>query len=308
MARMTEESANRDEPSPATSVAQDRPFYFIVTLWGARFRDYFLEYCLPSLLSPGNIPALAGRRPVKVLIATLPDDWQAMKATSIFKLLERHAEPVFLEIPPCPDGLTGCQHMGVGHKLMSEMAHRDRALGVLITPDLMISDGTVQRLDWYARKNVEIVLVGALRFGEEPFLGNLRASGAIPVESRRDSGRPLAISGRDMVAAAVNGFHSETLSYEWDAHCVPVVFPACWWRVPGEEGVLIHSMSWAPLLLDYGAIDDHDMSAIKTWTIDGDYVHANFGLSHPFHVVQDSDEMFIGSWAPLSDRPHDLSP
>ena len=32
----------------------ERGFYFIVVLWGERFRDYFLEYCLPSLLSPGN--------------------------------------------------------------------------------------------------------------------------------------------------------------------------------------------------------------------------------------------------------------
>src|SRR5580704_9946579 len=40
----------------------DRPFYFIVVLWGERFREYFLEYCAPSLLSPGNLPALSTRQ------------------------------------------------------------------------------------------------------------------------------------------------------------------------------------------------------------------------------------------------------
>ena len=54
-----------------------RPFYFVVVVWGREYRDYFLEYCLPSLLSPGNIPALDGKRPAKVLFATTAEDWDA---------------------------------------------------------------------------------------------------------------------------------------------------------------------------------------------------------------------------------------
>ena len=292
----------------ATGAASSRPFYVILTLWGARFRYYFLEYCLPSLLSAGNIPALAGKRPVKLVIATLPQDWETMKATPIFKLLERYAEPVFVEIPPCPPDRSGCQHMGIGHKLMSEMAYRDKAYAVMITPDLMLSDGTVAKLHEHAANGVEIVLVAALRFGEEPFLANLVNAGIITTESRRDSGKPLALPARAMVAAAINGFHSETLYYEWDAPHLPNIPAACWWRVPGQNGIVIHCLSWAPLLLDYGVVKDHDVSALETWTIDGNYVHANFADSHEIRVVQDSDEMFIGSWAPLEDKPLDLTP
>ena len=47
--------AQSAKSSPATL---DRPFYFMVVLWGERFRNYFLDYCLASALSPGNIPAL----------------------------------------------------------------------------------------------------------------------------------------------------------------------------------------------------------------------------------------------------------
>jgi hypothetical protein len=285
-----------------------RPFYLIVTFWGARFRRYFLEYCLPSLLASGNLPAISKGRPIKFLIATLPADWDAIQGTRIFAELKRHAEPVFIDIPPCPPNRSGCQHMGVGHKLMSEIAYRDRSFAVLLTPDLMLSDGTMAQLDRYADSGIEIVLVAALRFGEEPFLGHLKAIGALPDEERSRTGGALAISGRQMVAAAVNGLHSETLTYEWDAPHLPPYPPAAWWRVPNEDGILLHCLSWAPLLLDYSVVKSHDLSALETWTIDGDYVYSNFGQSNAIHVVQDSDEMFVASWSPLDDKAHDLTP
>ena len=68
--------------SPA---ALDRPFYFIVVLWGERFRKYFLDFCLASALSPGNIPALLASRRSKFLIATRPEDWAAMRETQMLR-------------------------------------------------------------------------------------------------------------------------------------------------------------------------------------------------------------------------------
>ena len=65
-------------------VMLDRSFYFIVVMWGAKYRDYFLEYCLPTLLAPGNLPALATKRPSKFLIATTLKDWRELCDTAIF--------------------------------------------------------------------------------------------------------------------------------------------------------------------------------------------------------------------------------
>lgn len=283
--------------------ALERPFYFICVLWGERFRGYFLEYCLPSLLSPGNLPALSTRSPSKLLIATRPEDRAAIEATAVFRAVSRWVTPVFIEIPPCPPERSGCQHMGTGHRLACEMAYRDRAYGAVLTPDSMLSDGSISRLQALALTGVELVLTAALRFGEEPFLANLRDIGAIPAASRSASGAALTISGRQMVLAAVNGLHSETLAYEWDAPGVLAILPAAWWRVPGEDGMLLHSLSWAPLLLDYGAVADHDTSTFDEWTLDGDYVFRNIKSMDRVHVVQDSDELFIASWGPLAERP-----
>jgi hypothetical protein len=281
----------------------DRPFYFIVVLWGETFRTCFLEFCLASALSPGNIPALDPARRSKFLIATRPDDWAAIGETDMFRLLERYVKPVYIEIPPCPPGVHGCQHMGTGHRQACDMAHRDKAYAVVLTPDSMLSDGSVARLQDLARQGAELVLAPALRFGEEPFFAHLRAMNAVPAERRGGSASPLAITGRQMVFAAVNGFHSETLAYEWDAPGLMAITPAAWWRVPGEDGIVLHSLSWAPLLLDYASVGAHDTSTFDQWTLDGDYLFNNSGGIKRMHVVQDSDEMFLASWGPLAERP-----
>jgi hypothetical protein len=295
-------TARSNEAGSAARAPLASPFYFIIVLWGERYRDYFLDYCLPSLLAPRNIPALDTARRSKFLICTRPDDWVAIKTTAIFRALESHLDPVYVEIPACPPGRSGCEHMNIGHKLACDMAFRDHGLALILTPDCMISDGTMAHVQDLARNGARLVLTAALRFGEEPFLGGLRSQGLISSESRRDSGQPLTITGRQMVHAAINGFHSETLSYEWDAPYLLPVTPAAWWRVPGEDGVVLHSLSWAPLLIDYSAVKIHDTSTLDGWTIDGDYLYRNLGDAQNIHIVQDSDEIFLASWAPMADR------
>ena len=285
-----------------TASTIERPFHFAIVLWGERFRNYFLDYCLPSLLSSGNIPSLATRQPSKFLIATRPEDWEAIRATTIFKNLENYVTPIYLEIPPCPSGRPACEHMGIGHKLTCKYSFREKAYAVHTTPDCMFSDGAIARLQELARDGNELVLCAALRFGEEPFFANLRSRGLIPLEGRRDFGQPLAVPARDLVWAAINGLHAETLSYEWDAPYFTLVPAAAWWRVLGEDGIVLHSLSAAPALVDFAAVRDIDTSSLDYWTIDGDFLHRNIGSTNAIHIVEDSDELFFASWTPMVER------
>lgn len=285
-----------------------RPFFFNVVFWGDRFRKYLTNFCLPSLLSPNNIPALSGGRRNRFIFCTTPEDQATLRRTPIFALLDRHIEPYFIEIPPAPVGLSGCEHMGVGHKLAAEMTHRGRGYGVFVTPDLMMSDGSVMALEGYARAGHRVVLSVALRFGEEPLFEHLTVMGVIREgEGLSWAGRPLAITGRQLVAAGIRSFHSETQRYEWESPSFTDFPAACWWRVPGEDGIVVHSLSWCPVLVDYAAIGRHDTTTFDTWTLDADYVYRNFGNNAGVHVVTDSDEIMLMSWAPLSDRPQRLS-
>src|SRR5580698_5058063 len=134
-----------------------KPFYFVNVVWGDEHRNYFLEYCLPSLLAPGNIPAITGIRPAKFLIATTAADRDAMLGTAILRELEKHAEPVFLELPQKGD-LPYWSHSIVGHKMCCEMTARDGAIRIFTAPDTVYSDGMVARLDELARDGAQAVM------------------------------------------------------------------------------------------------------------------------------------------------------
>ncbi len=290
----------------------ERPFYFIVVLWGERFRNYFLDYCLPSLLAPGNIPSLTTRRPSKFLIATVAEDWTAMQATPIFERLERHILPVFIEIPPCPSDKPPVLHTSIGYKIACEIAYKDKAYVTLMSPDCLFSDGMVANLQRLAAKGTQMALAASIRFGEEPLLQQLANLQALPQKTARVTGEPLAIPARQLVLAALRAFHSETGTYIWGGVILELgrspIIPAAMWRVPGEDGVVLHSLSYLAVLLDYAALERHDTSSFEDQTLDLAYYHDNFADVSRVHVVQDSDETFVASWAPLSDKPFPFKP
>jgi hypothetical protein len=221
--------------------------------------------------------------------------------------LERHVEPVYVEIPPCPPGIQGGIHMGIGHRRGCELAYAAKAYPFVLTPDCIFTDGTIARLQELALDGVQLVLVPALRFAEEPLFEHLQQVGISPL-GRAGIAAPITISNRDLVRMALASLHSETTSYEWDAPYLDSVPAALWWQVPGEEGIVVHCLSWAPLLFDFAAVPEHDTSVFDHWTFDGDYIYKNLGNIKRIHLVLDSDEIFMASWAPSRDKPYDLSP
>ncbi len=289
----------------------DRPFYIIIVLWGEQFRNYFLRYCLPSLLAPGNVPALATKTRSKLLLATRPEDWAAMRETAIFHAAERYLDFIYLEIPPCPPGKMPVDHMGAGHLLACNIAFRDKAYGVFLTPDVMLSEGTMARVQALVREGAELVQVAALRLGEEPFFSRLTETGLLSEGNHSLTGVPISISGGDFVNVGLWSLHSETLSYEWSSPCFcqpfNILMPsAAWWRVPGEDALIIHSLSFASLAFDYAAVEKHDTTALETAQLDADYVYKNLGHSKAIVAIHDSDEAFLAGWTPLAAKPHPL--
>jgi len=289
------------------SIANDghlRPFYFFVVVWGAKYAGLFANFCLPSLLAEGNLPALRNSKLNRLLVVTPQEDWLRIKSSPIFAAVSRYLEALHIDLPSAGPDDSVYDHMSLGHKLATQMAFHDKAYGVFLAPDMMISDGSLAAIEKLALDGVQVVLTPALRYGEEPLFEHFEKLGVVSSTSRfGDEGRPLTITGRQMAYAGINAFHNETLRFEWDAPYFAPFYTglpgACWWRVPGEEGVLLHSSSWAPLLIDYAALAAHDSSAMDHWAIDGDYIHQNFGTDARIHVVQDSDEVMLVSWTPM---------
>lgn len=284
---------------PAAEADSLRPFYFYVVFWGEQFRDYFLELCLPSLLSPNNIPALANRKRSRLLIAAPRADWEAIQQEPIFRRLKSHMEPVWLEMAvPGPDD-SKMLVMSKGQKAAVEMAFRDAAYGVTLAPDLILSDGSVAELQRLALEGKKLVLIPAMRFSMDPIVDALKARGLMR------PGQPLTLPARELMGIALENIHSEFLRYDWNSPYFADFPVVCYWRVPDGSGIVLHSFSWGPMLLDYGSLTEHHAETLDDWTLDGDYIYQNFREVSPedddVHVITDSDSICFVTMTSESD-------
>jgi len=282
-----------------------RPFYFIVVVWGKEFSDYLLEYCIPSLLSPRNIPSLGVNKQNKFLICTPDSNWDYLCNSDSFKLLKEYLTPELMPIPEPPAGISGCEHMGIGHKMACNKCFVDKAYAIVLTPDLMMSDGTIELAFKQAKAGKNLVLTAALRFATEPLFALLEQK--LNFNPKVDFRPALTISGRQLVDIALDSMHSQTRCYQFDSKNYIGGAPASFWRMPNDAGIILHSMSWLTLLIDYSVLDNHDTSCLEDWTIDGDYIYKNFGTDTNTYLSVDSDETLVVSWASLNDRPLPLA-
>jgi hypothetical protein len=279
-----------------------RPFYFTVVFWGSVYREYFTDLLLASLLSPNNIPALNKSRRNKFLIVTTREDWQALQGQPMFERLRQYLEPEWIEMPFPQSHELKMLVMSRGHKQVATRAFEDQAYGVFVTPDLILSDGSVAAMERLAEAGKKVVLSVAIRFRHETLLAEMDSEGYLK------PGEPMAISSRDLMRLALGNLHSETLRYEFDASYFADCPVSLYWWVPDGSGMIIYSFSWAPLIVDYGALQDHDTRTFEDWTLDGDYIYRNFPDHENVYVVTDSDEIALVSFTKEADLHFDLVP
>lgn len=280
------------------SPSEPRPFWFWMVLWGEDFRSKFLDTCLPSLLAPGNLPAIAARRPANFVIATTAADWQAMNSTAIFAELKRHVTPIKLELPSASPDRPSWQRAVDGKKLCCEFLFAKKAYAIFINPDHLYADGSMRRLDELAQQGVEFVSNDAITSVEDaPFLRLLAESGL----ARRDGDiAPIAIAPRQLVGLAVRSMHRMWLALGWEAPYYWGLSPYAWWRVAGDQGMVGFCLGTEPTLCDYAAVRDHDSAVLDERGADGDYAVRNFADCTRFYCIRDSDEFYSVALDPPS--------
>jgi hypothetical protein len=75
--------------------------------------------------------------------------------------------------------------------------------------------------------------------------------------------------------------------------------PYRFWRVPSRSGFILHGFFAAPILMDYGIVDAHDVTCFSAGGFEEGYLQDNFYKCR-IHVVQDSDELGMLSLTPRS--------
>jgi len=276
-----------------------RPFYFVMVVWGEQYRNYFLEYCLPALLAPKNIPAVSKVRTVKYLIATTTEDWSCMQQTTIFRELKRYVNPTFIQLPLWPADRPYWMQNILGHKLCCDLIFNEKGYRIFTSPDAIYSNGSIARLHELALGSVDVVMKLTVPLTQkEDFFASLKQVNVLPMTSARDTGKPIICSGRQLASAAIRSMHSMSAVNEWQAPYFCGYASTPWWRVEDcENAIITCGVRWDVLLLDYAAVNSQESSLLEERGWDGDYIMRTFGDLESFHLVRDSDELMLVSWS-----------
>jgi hypothetical protein len=286
-----------------------RPFHFMVAFWGERYRDYFVDLFLPSMLAPNNLPLLRAEEGHRFYIATPWEDWQAIETLPIMQRLSLHARPRWVEVSPRPEEegiddeyaryVAVLRHMNICLRAVLEAAYDRCAYGSFHLPDFIVSDGMVESLLRSARAGYRLVLCPALRQTEEAVLAELEDRGLWSARPRASAtGNQLTIPPGVAAGLAARHLHREMAMFEEGAEGQPSLPPFRFWRMPEGRGIVLQTLFVVPVLMDYAIVSGDHTRCLDDEHFENVYVSANF-RNCPVHVVHDSDEFMI-----LSITPH----
>lgn len=250
------------------------PICVSVVVWGERYTDFFLDFCLPSLLADGNFPAIRHRKDSTFIIHTSAADAEKIKDSKALRAASASVDVdlrvIDITAIPPHELLSGCHDDAI-----TTADSLGRPI-VFLSPDTVWSNNTFEAIDAAIASGKRVLFLPNVRAVKEDSLELLRT---LPREGRID------INPRELMSLAIRHLHPTT-----EEHMVPaargerLLPPALIW--PTARGdLLCHFFHQHPLM-----VFPKRRFAKFNQTIDGDFVQ--FACPDPgdYQIVVDSDQ------------------
>jgi len=179
----------------------------LMPVWGYRFTGRFLEFCLPTLLAPNNIPALANELPCRFILLSSAGDVPFIRAHPAWRKLE---ELCATDIEFIDDLITHANHTAT-ITLAFERAIRRAGAAICNTcffflmSDYLVADGSLRTVLTTMRAGARVVLTGNFQVVAEDFSPLLRST--VDPESEE-----IALSPRELVRRSLAHLHPATVA------------------------------------------------------------------------------------------------
>jgi hypothetical protein len=269
-------------------------FQFIHALWGKQYVDYFINVCLPSLMTTGNFLGFS-RYDAECDIYTTDEDAEVIIESPVIRALSGFMEVRItrLQLPFLAGQEDGRKYalMNAMHGFAMDRSDATESVMFFISPDVVLADGTLAR----AR---ELVLAGK----RIVMLGGVKLSSASALEELRGRFNPHArigvqLTAREVVDLAVRHPHESTYGIQW-GHAELVDWPSHVQFPVGDEGHILRGFHLLPL-----AIYPRERGHRPGKTFDDEWVSTIVPDREDCYVVQDSDEGYL---AEFSVRPTEV--
>jgi hypothetical protein len=223
----------------------------LLCVWGYNYVRQFLEFGLPTLLAPGNVPALAAALPTEFIVLTSADDESFIVEHPTFKHLVSICNTTIHPI----DHLITDGNYSTTITLAFTEAVRETGNDMVdicfffLVSDYIVADGSFENALKRMQQGISAVVVGNMQVARES---------AMPWLQERLAGNELALSlkPRELMQWALNNLHPSVL-----ANIVNLPFShntdsnRLFWRVNGNTMMgrfyLMHMLCVRPEVTDF---------------------------------------------------------
>ena len=257
-----------------------RKIHFSITFWGRWHTDALIKSLLPSLLTDGNLPALARDYALEFSFLTTPDDRTSLEASGAYKKLRNLAT---IEIVENAD-LIPERRFAIHHKWWRraiKRARKESAYLGLIPPDICFSDGSMEAIGKRIAGGAACLYISGVRVASETFLPEIIAG--------FEDGTKNFPSHFDLVHLSLRHSHPFNNSLYLGAPRAPYIAEMMLAPVPGTGWVKNCYLAGPIVFVDP-----------RRTTINAANIVTAIDDPHDFHVIYDSHEVGMVSLAPLN--------
>ena len=142
---------------------------FVTCFWGERFRRYFLEYFISSLLAPHNLPHLSTKLNAELRVYVPKEDWVKVQKDTRINQIKKFVKLTHSEIQTPTFDENKYAIMSSCHLDAAKIAMDEKSACVFLCCDSLLADGFIKeiagKLDDYP-----VVLAPAIRHSAEALL------------------------------------------------------------------------------------------------------------------------------------------
>jgi hypothetical protein len=249
-------------------------------MWGNWHVGVFLDANLPTMLAPGNLPALDAKVEFEYLVYTTPEDARRMAQHPAFLRLQR-LSTVRVELFR-PE--TTSNPIGLHHEVWGKAIQRARELSsfiLLMPPDVLWADGSFGKLGDALSAGKRAIFMTYPRVVSETLLP------AMLDRFTRSEDQSITVSAPNMMSLALTHIHPLMAAYMRSGSHFPVHPEMVIWPVEGD-GFLLRLMARELFCFEPGRYELNPQSLL-----------ARLPPEEEVHVFQDSREFLGLSLTPL---------
>ena len=250
-------------------------FFFLTPVWGESYTRLFIDTVIPAQLASGNLAAFKGQSGHRYIIYTRPEDAEVIRSSDIYESLNS-CVPVSFEfimekVSVVHDMMTACYRRGI------KAAEDADAAVVLLTPDIVLSDGSFTTIKHLSCAGWDVVYVPAIRTMKKAVAASLAKS--------FKQGSKIQAPPRKLMRVALDNLHPLADASWWEEGEGGLIPANIYWRVD-DEGLIGRCFHLHPIF-----VFPQRKNVNFFGTVDDDYVLAACPDPSRDFIVEDSDQL-----------------